>query len=213
MRNAIEKENMIRYKPSKYLIYGLWGLLRLLYCFIRTKLYIPSAKIIRFPVEIRGKSFIDFGKNFSLGKGSKIEAYPYINQGIIIKFGNSVGINDYAHITGVNSVTIGDNVLMAGKVYISDSNHGSFMGDENDTDPESITRLRPMIGSPISIEDNVWLGESVSVLSGVTIGRCSIIGANSVVSKNIPPYTIAVGAPAQPIKKYDFEKRKWIKIF
>jgi lipopolysaccharide O-acetyltransferase len=63
----------------------------------------------------------------------------------------------------------------------------------------------------VAIEDNVWLGEFVSVLPGVTIGKGSIVGANSVVSKNLPPYVIAVGTPAKPIKKFNFETNKWEK--
>ena len=58
----------------------------------------------------------------------------------------------------------------------------------------------------VSIGNNVWIGEHVSILPGVTIGEGSVIGANSVVSKSIPPYSIAVGSPAKVIKKYDFEK-------
>ncbi len=64
----------------------------------------------------------------------------------------------------------------------------------------------------VEFMDNVWIGESVSVLPGVTIGQGAIIGANSVVSKNIPAYTIAVGSPAKPIKKFNFETTKWENI-
>ncbi len=209
--NSIEIKKS-RYVPGRLEMYGFWGYLQLIYLTIVTKLIVSDARLFRLPVEIRGKRHIDFGKNLSLGKGCKIEAYPYVNQGIIITFGKNVGINDYSHITGVNRITIGDNVLMAGKIYISDSNHGSYSGDENDSDPESIIRFRPVSGKPITIEENVWLGEFVSVLSGVTIGKCSIIGAHSVVTKDIPPYTIAIGIPAMPIKRFDFETKKWIKL-
>ena len=65
---------------------------------------------------------------------------------------------------------------------------------------------------PVFIEDNVWIGESVSVLPGVRIGKNSIIGANSVVTKNIPENSIAVGNPARVIKKYNFETSFWEKI-
>lgn len=212
MQKNSEKLKPKRYKPNKLEIYGSFGVLKLGLNFLRTKLYMPSAKLFKFPIEIRGKKYIDFGRNLTLGKGSKIEAYPYINKGKIIKFGSNVGINDYAHITGVNSVTIGNNVLIAGKVFISDTNHGSYYGGMDDSDPESIVRFRPVSGKPIFIDDNVWIGESVAILSGVTIGRSSIIGANSVVTKDIPPYTIAAGAPAIAIKKYNFKLKKWIHI-
>jgi lipopolysaccharide O-acetyltransferase len=200
------------YKPGKFEMYGLFGAIRLALNLIMTKLYIPSARLVRFPIDIRGKKYIDFGKKLTIGKGCRIEAYPYLHQGKIIKLGDNVEINDYVHITGVNKVVIGNNVLMASKIFISDTNHGSYKGDENDSLPESITGKRKVIGLPVSIEDNVWLGESVSVLSGVTIGRCSVIGANSVVSKDIPAYTIAVGNPAKLVKSFNFDTNKWEKI-
>ncbi|MFW2124843.1 acetyltransferase, partial [Acinetobacter ursingii] len=63
----------------------------------------------------------------------------------------------------------------------------------------------------VKIQNNVWLGEFVSVLPGVTIGEGTIVGANSVVTKSLPPYVIAVGSPAKPIKFYNFDTRKWEK--
>ena len=75
--------------------------------------------------------------------------------------------------------------------------------------PTSIPKDRTIYSSPVIIKKNVWLGEHVSVLMGVTIGEGSIIGANSVVSKDIPAYTIAVGVPAKVIKKFNFEIQKW----
>ena len=62
------------------------------------------------------------------------------------------------------------------------------------------------------IEDNVWIGEFVSVLPGVTIGKGTIVGANSVVSRSLPEYVIAVGIPAIPIKKYNFQHSRWEKF-
>ena len=61
------------------------------------------------------------------------------------------------------------------------------------------------------LNSNVWIGEFVSILPGVTIGMGSIIGTMSVVTKSIPPYSIAVGSPAKVIKVYDFENKKWVK--
>ncbi|MNH41091.1 putative acetyltransferase [compost metagenome] len=81
-----------------------------------------------------------------------------------------------------------------------------------DSCPESIPRTRPYKTSKVVIEDNVWIGEMVSILPGVTIGRGTIIGANSVVTKDLPPNVIAVGSPAIPIKKYNFINDKWEKI-
>ena len=73
----------------------------------------------------------------------------------------------------------------------------------------SMPKKRKIYSSPIKIERNVWIGEFVSILQGVTVGEGSIIGTMSVVTKDIPPYTIVVGSPAKPIKRYNFETKKW----
>ena len=190
--------------------YSFLQILFLSYCKIRTVLIFAKARIIRFPIDIRGKKFIQVSKGFTTGVGCRIEAYPKTDKKVLF-FGENFQMNDYVHITAMESVKIGNNVLLASKIYISDCSHGSYSGDENDSYPDSIPHDRPLSSKPVAIEDNVWLGEFVSVLPGVTIGKGSIVGANSVVSKNLPPYVIAVGTPAKPIKKFNFETNKWEK--
>jgi acetyltransferase-like isoleucine patch superfamily enzyme len=170
------------------------------------KLFIhPSAKII-------GLSNIQIGENFYAGKDFWIEAVHShgkltFNPQIIIK--SNVAVNDSVHIAATNYVEIGNNVLMASKIYISDHNHGCYSG-ENQSDPETPPNIRPVsCDKRVVIEDNVWLGEFVAVLPGVTIGRGSIIGSNSVVSKSIPPHSIAVGSPARVVKHYNSITNKW----
>lgn len=167
-----------------------------------------SARII-------GISNITIGENFIAGKDLWLEAVvshgnlSYTPQ-IVIK--ENVAINDSVHISATNYVEIGNNVLMASKIYISDHNHGSYQGDDQ-CDPDTPPNLRPVsCDKSVIIEDNVWLGEFVAVLPGVTIGRGSIIGSNSVVSKSIPPNSIAVGAPARVVKKYDIENKRWVSV-
>ncbi|MBW8362840.1 MAG: acetyltransferase [Kaistella sp.] len=190
--------------------YGILGILKLVIFKIRTFFTLRNARLIRFPFELRGKKFMQISAGFTCGPGCRIEAYPDENRKVLF-IGNNVQLNDYVHITAIESVNIGDNVLMASKIYISDSSHGSYTGDEYDSSPDSVPAERPLYSKPVVIEDNVWLGEFVSVLAGVTIGKGSIIGANSVVSRSIPPNVIAVGSPAKPIKEYNFETRKWEK--
>ena len=190
--------------------YGLSQIFYLSYCKFRTLFIFPNARIIRFPIDIRGKKFIQVSKGFTTGVGCRIEAYPETDKKVLF-FGENFQMNDYVHITAMESVKIGNDVLLASKIYISDCSHGSYSGDENDSHPDSIPHDRPLSSKPVVIEDNVWLGEFVSVLPGVTIGKGTIVGANSVVSKNLPPYVIAVGTPAKPIKKFNFETNKWEK--
>lgn len=191
--------------------YGFFGAIKMMLNLIRTKLFFPKAKIVRFPIDVRGKKFIEFGEGFNCGPGCRIEAYPEKGD-IVLCFGENFQMNDYVHITAREKVQIGKNVLLASKIYISDCSHGSYNGDQFDSHPDSIPQNRKLFSKPVIIEDNVWIGEFVSVLPGVTIGKGSIIGANAVVSRSIPPYVIAVGSPAKPIKKYNFATQKWEKI-
>lgn len=191
--------------------YSLLQLIYLSYCKIRTYFTFSQARIIRFPIDIRGKKFIRIDKGFTTGVGCRIEAYPEGDNNTLF-IGKNFQMNDYVHITAMRSVTIGNNVLLASKIYISDCTHGSYLGNEYDSSPDTPPVERPLFSKPVVIEDNVWLGEFVSVLPGVTIGKGTIVGANSVVSKSLPPYVIAVGTPAKPIKFYNFDTQKWEKI-
>lgn len=191
--------------------YSFLQLLSLIYCKIRTMFIFKEARIIRFPIDIRGRKFIKVSKGFTTGVGCRIEAYPEDNETTMF-FGENFQMNDYVHITAMEKVQIGNNVLFASKIYVSDCSHGSYSGDDNDSAPDTIPHDRKLYSKPVVIEDNVWLGEFVSVLPGVTIGKGTIVGANSVVSKSLPPHVIAVGTPAKPIKKYNFDNQRWEKI-
>ena len=131
--------------------YELW---KLGINFIKTKIFFPKARLIRFPFDIRGKKYIKFGENFTTGTGCRIEAYNFqdSHNAKSIKnkntpqliIGNNVQINDYVHLSCANSLIIGDNVLTASKVYISDLNHGnySFSKDFEHSNPEEIAKER-----------------------------------------------------------------------
>lgn len=168
----------------------------------------PTAQII-------GLSHISIGRNFHAGPYLRLEAISKYRQQTFnprIIIGDDVIFNDFVHIGATCHVEIGNNVLMASKIYISDHNHGFYAGEEQ-SDPESPPIRRLLDGNrKVIIEENVWLGESVSVLPGVTIGRGSIIGANSVVSRSIPPHSIAVGSPAQVVKRFDAESKRWLPV-
>lgn len=177
-------------------------------CLVYTKLSVPSARMLRLPIDIRGKQGIDFGNNLTSGYGCRMESFSEDGSKTLF-FGKDVQINDYVHINALKSVRIGDNVLIASKVFITDLAHGSYNGDEYDSMPESIVKNRPLSSKPVSIGNNVWIGELCSILPGVTIGDNSIIGANSVVTKSIPANSIAVGNPARVIKQFNFKKKRW----
>lgn len=192
--------------------YNFFGLIQLVVFKIRGFFIFKSARLIRFPFRLRGRQFIEIGEGFTTGFNCRLDVFNHNDlPGRLLKIGKNVEINDDVHIAAVESVIIGDNVLIASKVYIADHNHGSYKGFNQDS-PLTSPNSRKIFTAPIVIEKNVWIGEFVCILQGVTIGEGSIVGAMSVVSKSIPPYCIAVGSPAKVIKKYDFELNEWIKV-
>lgn len=193
--------------------YNFLDKLYLSYCFIRTKLIYRRARLIRFPIQIRGKRMIKIGKDLTTGINCRIEAFSTVNnREIKLYCGDRVQLNDNVHISAIESVKIGNDVLIASSVYISDNSHGSYKGDENDISPEIIPIKRPYNVEPVVIEDRVWIGEGVIIMPGIKIGKGAIIGAHSIVNRNIPANSIAVGAPIRIIKKWDNIQNKWLKI-
>lgn len=190
--------------------YSVIGVLKLIVFVIFTKTISRKARIIRFPIDIRGRKFIDFGERLTTGVGCRFEAFSNAKVKRLI-FKSSVQVNDYVHISAMEKVEIGNNVLMASHIYISDNSHGFYKG-ELQSMPELAPIMRPYCTAPVTIEDNVWIGEGVVIMPGVTIGKGAVIGANSVVTKSIPSYVIAVGMPAKPIKHYNIETGKWERI-
>lgn len=191
--------------------YGIVGALYMIICLLRTKFFYPKSRIIRFPFDIRGRRNIDLGKGLTTGKGCRIEAFSEDDR-IVLSFGKNVQINDYVHISAMRSVVIGDGVLMAGKIYISDNSHGFYKEGFSQSSPEEKPIERAYFVAPVSVEDNVWIGEGVVVMPGVSIGKGCIVGANSVVTKSIPPYSMAVGNPARVIKRFNPETSCWERV-
>ena len=120
---------------------------------------------------------------------------------IIIKSSASIGMG--STISAAQKVVIGENVLLARNVYISDHAH-AFEKIEVPIKHQGITGIRP-----VSIGRDTWLGQNVVVLPGVTIGEHCVIGANSVVKSSIPDFSVAVGAPARVVKRYNRETGVW----
>lgn len=191
--------------------YSLSDYVRLAFYVIKSKLINRKIRLIRFPVDIRGRKYIDFGHALTTGRRCRFDVFGKNAKIKKLVFGKNVQLNDSVHIVCMKSVKIGNNVLMASNIFISDCSHGSYKGDDNDTSPLLPPTERPYAISPVVIEDNVWIGEGVCIMPGVSIGEGCVIGAHSVVSKSIPSYSIAVGAPARVIKKYDFNTKHWEK--
>ncbi len=185
--------------------YGIFGASKLIIQVLLTQLFRRPFKLLRRPYYIRCVGNVVGGKGLIAGPGLIIDV---LQKNACLILGNNIRANHRLHIGCVENVVIGNDVLIASNVYISDHSHGSYVG-EDQSEPDVIPNVRTICSKPIFIGDNCWLGENVSVLPGVTIGYGSIIGAGSVVTKDIPSKCIAVGAPAKVIKKWDDVKRRW----
>ena len=127
------------------------------------------------------------------------------NEKCTLKIDNNTVIGHFSHIIALKDIHIGSNVLMADKVFISDCTH------EYEQIDTPIIQQPVRILSPVSIGDDSWIGENVCIL-GASVGRHCVIGANSVVTKDIPDYTVAAGNPAKILKRYDFLNQCWVKV-
>lgn len=136
------------------------------------------------------------GENVSVGYGFLCD------YGRNIHLGNNVTVNTGCTFIDCNRIIIGDNVLIAPNVQIYTATHPVEL-DERLAPVETengLIRQRRTFALPVTIEDGCWLGGGVIVLPGVTIGHGSVIGAGSVVTKSIPPNSLAVGNPCRVVR-------------
>lgn len=160
-----------------------------------------SGFYFQYPFYLIGGKHITIGDKFYCEHRLRLDAWDEFlgdkfNPEIII--GNNVSIQKDCHIGAINKIVIGNNVLLASRVYISDHFHGQITKEALLLSP---AQRKLYSKGPIIIEDNVWLGEGVVVLPGVTIGENSIVGANAVVTKSIPKNSVAGGSPARIIRE------------
>lgn len=149
----------------------------------------------------RGTDRIEIGSHTIIGRYAVITAWKRINNDFFIPkifIGNNCSIGEYVHITATNSITIGNNVLLGRRVTISDNSHGKNLSCEELQIPPNHRRIYSK--GEVIIEDNVWIGDKATILAGVRIGYASIVGANAVVTADVPPYSIVGGVPAKVLR-------------
>lgn len=152
------------------------------------------------------------GNGLTTGVNVRLDAFAPRGSPPVLQIGRHVQINDSVHIGAIEQVIIGDYTLIASRVFISDHNHGNYQTPEAASAPDIPPAIRPLSSKSVHIGCNVWLGEQVCILSGVTIGDGAIVGANSVVTHNIPANSIAAGNPARVIRLFDAVTQTWKKI-
>jgi acetyltransferase-like isoleucine patch superfamily enzyme len=136
----------------------------------------------------RGLGRMELGRDVWIGAGTTLRCHEgSMRIGDRVVFGGSDTVNCYLDLE------VGDDCIFADWIYVTDFDHRYAKTDVRIQDQGIVT-------SPVRIEPDCWIGEKVSVLRGATVGRGSVVGAQSVVKGDIPPYSVAVGSPARVIK-------------
>lgn len=150
----------------------------------------------------------------SLGDGSRIsrntrllalKSYGKQTFTPSISIGNNVSIGFGCTLSCVNQLEIGDDVTIGDNVYLADSQHDY-------AHPEISVLDQPLLPGSIKIGRGAWVGYGAFVAGDVCIGAFSVVGANSVVTKSVEPYTVVAGVPAKPIKRFDHGLGQWVRL-
>ncbi len=198
-------------KFMKYDYFLKKEILENLYYRLKTRLFykrffkeIGEGSIIKRPLKVNGSKNIILKERVKINNGTWILSEKLTEYEPKLSFDDNAIIGNFNHIICVNKILIGKNVLTADRVYITDNYHG--YEDVN----------IPIMYQPIKskgeviIGDNTWIGDNASIIS-CKVGKHCVIGANSVVNKDIPDYSVAVGSPAKVVKRYNFKTEQWEK--
>jgi lipopolysaccharide O-acetyltransferase len=161
-----------------------------------------------------GGRHISFGRGVFANRNLWLEAVTSFRSqhfSPAVTIGDGVTFSDGVHITSIESIVIGRNVMMGSRIYISDHNHGIYKGDAQSRPEEPPLHRTLGGGGPVTIGDNVWIGDNSVILGPAAIGSGAIIGANSVVRGVVPSNSVVAGAPARLIKSFNPQKASWDK--
>mgnify|MGYP004446883025 FL=1 len=157
---------------------------------------IPFVKIC----EVLNPQYMTIGSDGRINKDCILECWDFFDGKAYtpsLTIGNGVNMGEYTHITCVERIEIGDNLLTGRFVIITDNSHG----DSKTAEELSIPPVhRPLMTKPVKIGNNVWIGDRVAILRGVTIGDGAVIASNAVVTKDVPAMAVVGGVPAKIIR-------------
>lgn len=166
--------------------------------------HVGKRTYIYSPLYLDGSQHIFIGSDVRVGYKAWLAAVPWTGESCSLVIKDNCYIGNFNHIYATKRVVLEKGVMTADKVYISDNLH-SYENIHLPIKDQSIIQ-----NGEVVIGEGSWLGENVCVL-GAKIGKHCVIGANSVVTKDIPDYCVAVGIPAKIIKHYDFTTQSWRK--
>lgn len=174
-------------------------------------------RIAPMGARILGCRYMKIGESFFAGRGLWLQVVVDYSSKVRnsvpnLIIGDRVSVGEYVHIGCNHRVVIGNDVLMGSKIYITDHNHGIYRGDNQDSPQVPPADRKLTAGESVEIGERCWIGEFVTILPGVTIGKGCIIGSHSTVTHDIPANSIAVGSPARVVKQWNEKEKKWLRI-
>ncbi len=186
-------------KSLWYPVANIWN--RFLFGAYGKDVYIESGVVINRP------RFVQLGDHVRIKRNTSINLHPKDKRSkeILLFIGDNTIISESCFISACNRVVIEENVGVSPNVMIIDNSRK--VGDVSRPSKEQELK----IGS-VHIGADSWIAYGACVMPNVTIGKHCIIGALSVVNRDIPSYSVAVGSPAKVVKRFDFEKREWVRV-
>jgi acetyltransferase-like isoleucine patch superfamily enzyme len=163
---------------------------------------IGSGSAVSLLVSLRRPYNISIGDSTVIGKNCMLHC---LAPDASIVIGSGSLLTQSVQIYSVGQVIIEDHVMLAGNVFVADATHCYATGDI------PYSRQGFTKSSPVVIREGSWIGQNSIIMPGCSVGRCSIVGANSVVNTSIPDYSIAVGSPAKVIKTYSSALKQWVR--
>ena len=160
---------------------------------------VGSSTTLSKGVSVRNPKFIELGEETFIAEYCVLEAWPQLSFTPYILIGNECSLGAYTHITCSNKVLIGDGLVTGRFVLITDNAHGKMDGSDLDV---SAFKRRTTSKGAVVIGKNVWIGDKASIMPNVTIGDGAVIAANSVVTHDVPAYSMVAGVPAKVIKQF-----------
>lgn len=164
-----------------------------------------ARSVLLRPAMVDGACSIAIGSRCYIGRYARLAAFRPAPGEVRIAIGEGTLISPFVHIGAAECVRIGEHVTIGAFTWITDHDHDI-------ADPTGhVRRHARIVAAPTTIGPRAYLGERVAVLRGVTVGEGAIVGTNSVVTKDVPPFTIVAGAPARVIKRYDRASGAWVR--
>ena len=160
--------------------------------------------IVKYPFKAWNKACLEIGNNVFIAENSFFSISKSLDKKPLLKIGNGVCIGANFFAACIDEILIEVNVLLSDRVFVSDHIH-----DYHDIQ-EPVIKQKLLGRGRVVIREGAFIGINAVIMPGVTIGLNSVVGASSVVTKDVPDYCVAAGNPAKIVKQYDTLNNVWL---